>query len=206
DTVPVFSDEQLLGYSATISPDGNWVAFLSPVSQGIQLYNFDDASGTIIRNQMGMAAQWSPDSAEIAVSDVVFTDEIWNTLISGVNARTAEATVLSQPGPEDEGLEDANPVFSPDGQRLAFTRKQAGAVTGRQIWTMNRDGTNAQPLTTEDGVHHGLLAYSPDGQALVYQRFNLKDLNSQTGVWVLDLRTGETHEIAPEAAQPAWLP
>jgi len=56
-----------------------------------------------------------------------------------------------------------NPVYSPDGTRIAFVR-------ATQIWTMNADGTNPQQVTTAVGMDDGSPAWSPDGSTLAFAR------------------------------------
>ncbi|HEY0239107.1 MAG TPA: Hsp70 family protein [Friedmanniella sp.] len=52
-------------------------------------------------------------------------------------------TVLSPRGSETE----ENPSWSPDGTRLAFVR---GTLDGRDIWTMDADGSHRRPLVQDD--------------------------------------------------------
>src|SRR5688500_14548945 len=55
---------------------------------------------------------------------------------------------------------DADPVWSPDGSKIAFAR-------GFDIWVMNADGTEAGAITGPDGVD-AEPAWSPDGTQLAF--------------------------------------
>jgi Tol biopolymer transport system component len=66
------------------------------------------------------------------------------------------------------GVDDFAPAYSPDGERIAFTREDATGTTGA-IFVMDHDGQNPTPLTSGDffDVHP---SFSPDGQRIVFQR------------------------------------
>jgi Tol biopolymer transport system component len=206
ETVPVFADSQLLGLAATISPDGQWLSFVSPTDQGIQLYHLADGTGRLIPNRMGTAVSWRPDSQQIALADIVTSGQDWNVFLYTFDVDADQPVLLSQPVQAGFEVDDSSPVWSADGQTVVFGRKEARTSMGRQMWLMNADGTNAIPLTGETDIHHSNMALSPDGRTLLYQRYNLKELYTQPGVWVMDIQTGQVTEIAYPATQPAWLP
>ena len=68
-----------------------------------------------------------------------------------------------------QSAEDADPAFSPDGARIAFTHYTA---SGSQIWVMNADGSGQTQLTFEGaGPDYALApAFSPDGRRIAYSR------------------------------------
>lgn len=205
-TVPVFQDSQLLGLFAAISPDGRWLSYVSPTDQGIQLYNLADGSGLLVPNKMGTAVSWHPRSDRIALADIVTAETDWGVVISAVSIPDGNVTMLSRSAQGGLDVDDSSPVWSPDGSRLAFGRKQARSAMGRQLWLMDADGTAVVPLSGDPDIHHSAFFWSPDGRTLLYQRYNLKELYAQPGVWVIDIQTGQTTEIAYPATQPAWLP
>lgn len=205
-TVPVFQDSQLLGLFAAISPDGRWLSYVSPTDQGIQLYNLEDGSGLLVPNKMGTAVSWHPRSEEIALADIVTAETDWGVVITAVSIPDGDVTMLSRSEQGGLDVDDSNPAWSPDGNRLAFGRKQARSAMGRQLWLMDADGTAVVPLSGDPDIHHSAFFWSPDGRTLLYQRYNLKELYAQPGVWVIDIQTGQTTEIAYPATQPAWLP
>ena len=75
--------------------------------------------------------------------------------------------------PEGENVErltteetnDLAGPWSPDGQRIAFTRF---GLTASDIWVMNADGSDQVNLTDTPQIDEGFPAWSPDGQRLAY--------------------------------------
>jgi Tol biopolymer transport system component len=59
---------------------------------------------------------------------------------------------------------DYMPVYSPDGQQIAFTR---GAESGTDIWVMTASGQNARRIT-KGVTPYGAPTWSPDGTQLAY--------------------------------------
>ncbi len=61
---------------------------------------------------------------------------------------------------------DTEPVYSPDGTKIAFASARSGNL---DIWVMNADGTNPVRLTTS-AFHENEPAWSPDGTKIAYTR------------------------------------
>ena len=59
---------------------------------------------------------------------------------------------------------DMQPVWSPDGERIAFTSDRGG---GDNLWVMEADGSGAEPVTTESFRLYNGPSWHPDGHALV---------------------------------------
>ena len=64
-----------------------------------------------------------------------------------LNPETGEITELTA---AEEGVWDFRAAWSPDGDRIAFTRVRAGAP--RELWIMHADGSIPYRLT--DGYQH----------------------------------------------------
>ena len=64
----------------------------------------------------------------------------------------------------DTDYQDANPVWSPDGEWIAFERVYSGHT---EIFKIRADGSDLQQLTdTEDGA--GRIVWSPDGERIAF--------------------------------------
>ncbi|MFN8457736.1 MAG: Ig-like domain-containing protein [Anaerolineae bacterium] len=203
ETVAVFQDNQWLGYGARWSPDSQWLSYVSPSNQGIQVYNVNDGRNFLIPSRMGGLGVWSPRGDALLVADIQRQEEGFAVHLLKADPTTGQLVNLSG---QEANVEDSAPVWSPNGGWIAFTRKVAGAAMGKQIWLMRPDGGEAHYLTNETGIHHGLPEWSPDSRYLLYQRYSLKELGAQPSVWLLDTQTGDAQEVAAAANRPTWLP
>lgn len=62
---------------------------------------------------------------------------------------------------------DVQPVFSPDGSRIAFTSDRAG---GDNIWTVAADGSDAKQVTKENFRLLNGPAWTPDGEYILARK------------------------------------
>jgi Tol biopolymer transport system component/imidazolonepropionase-like amidohydrolase len=134
-----------------------------------------------------MAAALSPDGRTIAI-DLLGT--LWTLPATG-----GTATPIS-----DIFLDARQPVWSPDGRRLAF---QAYRTSTWQIWTIKADGTLLTPVTSPGPFDDREPIWSPDGTRLAFS----SDRGGSYDIWVLTLATGEVAQVtfAPSNEfMPAW--
>lgn len=98
-----------------------------------------------------------------------------------------------------DSADDANPVFSPDGQTIAFCSTRSGDW---DIYTMDRDGRNVVQVTS--GPMQDLHpTFSPDGTRLSY--CSAGGRSGQWEIWTVDLRTLQRTMIA-FGLFPSWSP
>ena len=206
ETVPVFQNNQMLGLYPRVSKDGQWLSFVSPLDQGIQLYNLADGSNRLIPNQMGSPAVWQPQSDRVLITDINTDSVSWSVELLSLELSNETTTTLSQPIAEVEGVDDSSPAWSPDGDWIALARKLPRTPMGRQLWLMRDDGSEAKALTDDPQIHHGEISWSPDGRFLLYQQYNLEELYAKPTVWLIEITTGERTQIASPGTLPAWLP
>ena len=95
--------------------------------------------------------------------------------------------------------EDAFPVFSPEGKRIAFCSTRSGSW---QIYVMDLDGRNVVQVSTGRGqsIHP---SFAPDGRRLVYS--SLGPRSNQWELWTADLESGEQRMIG-YGLFPSWCP
>lgn len=122
------------------SPDGSKVA----ISGFEDIWTVPaDGTGTATPLVSGpgtnVAPSWSPDGRRLAF----MSDRDGNFEVYVANADGSGPTRLT-----DNPLQDENPVWSPDGTKLAFDRRECAPRCVSNILTMNADGTDETPLTS----------------------------------------------------------
>ena len=195
------------------SPDGQRIAYLSDAgvtaryahALRMRLYTMA-ADGTDVRPALGdefamlhQPPQWSPDGRHLAV--VRYIDEAYP---GGITLIGRELYVVSLHGPEPRRVATdvvSGPSWSPDGQRLAYARANAGGVA---LYSVHIDGTHETrvsgiPRWQEPNGFAGpsdpaeswidIVAWSPDGTRI------LVGSNPSHPAFVVNLETGQTIEI-----------
>ena len=106
-------------------------------------------------------------------------------------------------------MEDVEPAYTDDGSMIIFTRKFLDAQNwslGRQVWTMNADGTGAQAITSEADYNHYDLAVSRDNQLIAYVRFNQAKLADAPELWMVGVDGSNPVQLVLEGYAPIWIP
>lgn len=187
-------------YALQWSPDGTQIVFESQRSlDGSNAANTNQTENIWIMNADGSQARpltrataerahawsphWSPDGSRIAFlsamaldgSDALNGDEVYNIWVMNADGsgqipltQLTVAAVADYP----------HPHWSPDGTRIAFASSRAldparDAVNLNgvsNIWVMNADGTDQNPLTslTATDVMNYEPQWAPDGNRIVY--------------------------------------
>ena len=101
----------------------------------------------------------------------------------------------------DHKAADTNPVWAPDGARIAFVSDREG---GPNVWTMKPDGTDLQQLTKKLGSCSG-LRWSPDGSKIAF----VSATAGRDQIHAVEVATGKVAQLTADAGaarQPAWSP
>ena len=103
---------------------------------------------------------------------------------------------------------DVGPVFSPDGQRMAYLRANDPVVGKYQILSANPDGSDEKILHTGPTPFPAWMAWSPDGKLIAYIQGQGGDAPGM--VRTLEISTGEDHPLAAltdkNATSIEWMP
>ena len=157
--------DELDEYMPTFSPDGQSIAFVSERTRGGMMLPSVQASGS------------DPRTATIYLIDIHEVDG------SSSDPRTATIYLMDVDGSNQrpllaiEGAQRA-PVFSPDGQKIAFeskaptqeTESAPGSTENNdtlEIYVIHIDGTNMKQLTHND-VDDGHPTWAPNGKQIAF--------------------------------------
>lgn len=123
-------------------------------------------------NHRGTIA-WMPDSSAVLVSANRYADWELNPRESEIYAFALDGSSVTQltnrPGP------DANPIVSPDGNRIAYTGNDENGLSQQNasLYVMNLDGSGSQNLTATLDRNVGNVQWNSDSSGLYYSYDNL---------------------------------
>ena len=159
--------ERYLGEGAgpVWSPDGERIAFTRAGVDGYDIFAMD-ADGTEQLRLTDAAGHdrrpaWSPDGDRIAFDTERhgdLTEESPDTEIYVINADGSGQHRLTQGGGKNR-----RPVWSPDGQRIAFTTEE---WVYHYIYSMNSDGSDRRIMTYTSDDRDPV--WSPDGRLIAF--------------------------------------
>ena len=195
--LPLPFDEIL---DASVSPDGEWLAFSYAAKQGTQStmdiwrarLDGSDAQQLTDLGQAMVVPMWSPTGDKLA-----FT---YLSLDEGKHYEIWEIDLDSKARKQHTAGEAFNfdPAYGPNGE-LAYTSNYSGQY---DIWVQMPDGTRTR--LTEDKATEEQASWSPDGQHIVYVSF----AGGQQRIWVSDKHGKNARPISPEntpSRAPAWF-
>jgi len=133
-------------------------------------------------DQYARSPSWAPDSVHL-----VFEGEL------GLNITAkGEDPFLLTPDLQDSVY--ATPAWSPQGDRIAYTREMHGYW---EIWSMNTDGSDRRQLTAVSApggapaYNNVCPAWSPDGGYIAF----LTDRSGEWEVWVMRADGSDQHRL-----------
>ena len=190
-------------FSPAWSPDGRQIAYLSTSDAGLGLFLADIAPGGVTRKlfipqqpthwEQG-ALSWSPDGKGLLFPD--HQGLASNSSIFRLDLATREARAITTPPAGWEG--DLDPVYSPDGSRIAFTRASETSV--RDIFWMAAAGGALHQLT-HDRMNIDSLAWNAGGSSILFS----SNRGGKYGLWTIPL-TGGRPERLPVGTEDAFQP
>ena len=188
------------GHNPRWSPDGRKIAFASGLGNyEIHVMNADGSEQRRLTNDAwGGELAWSPRGDKIAfVRRRDGNREIYVMNPDGSGQRRLTRNTVG----------DRNPVWSPDGRRIAFE-------SNWQVYLMNADGSGQRRLT-RNGARNFAPAWSPDGQRIAFERrVGREKYGSCSGcgrastfqVYVMSVDGSEAQMLAQGGTQPFWSP
>jgi Tol biopolymer transport system component len=162
--------------------------------------------GSLGSGQFGLS--WSPDGRSLlyTVTHPQGPDAIMRSRADG-----SDANVIS-PACTGVCLGDDNPVYSPDGKKIAFERAFGHVVDGLAsggvaIFTMNADGTGVTRLSPKGTSENSQPRWSPDGRTIAFVRFD--EGRKKGAIELMNAAGGSVRRLTPfriDATDPRWAP
>jgi TolB protein len=225
EPTPMGPEEHITGNPGW-SPTG-WLTYFDTSLQAIALVDIEENQTTspfsYLPSSLGVAGAWSPDGLYMAYPEIVFPadapgdfehtegraegEPLFYSHLYRVEAISGLIEDIS-PG-EELMVEDASPVYSPDGNWIAFTRRYLDPLhwaPGRQIWLMRADGSEARPLTDDSAKLHTSIAWSLDSKRLVFMRRSASDFSQPSEIVWLDISDPQLRPLVEGGFLPRWIP
>ena len=203
----------------SISPDGSQIAFQRASTGGNDDIFVMNADGSELRRLVGgpldeSTPDWSPDGTMIVFARGRFSPsdadagtpdtELWTVTVgSGVEQQLT-----------DDGFNDIEPAWAPDGQRIAYFHVG-------DLYTIRTDGSGAKPITQAEGGAWS-PSWSPDGTRIAFLEGDPSDRGllptgggesrdaPLLGVRIVDVASGRTTSIDARVVTDwngvSWLP
>ncbi len=198
--------------SPSWSPDGKRIAFDSDRDGRFnwEIYVIDADGGNLQRitnnpDDDGWPddryPSWSPDGKRIVFS------ARRDGHVENKFAVTYEIYVMDADGGNQHRLtnnrnNELSPVWSPDGERIAFTSDRKGNFEKFDIYVMDADGGNQQNLTNNRIIDWS-PSWSPDSKQIAF----MSDRNGNREIYVMGANGGNPHNLTnnPHSdGSPAW--
>ena len=188
------------------SPDGSEIAFETDAAGEPHIALVGTEGGGSPRFLAGSAPayqpDWSPDGSRIAFAlrepNCSLPDDRCPQHIHVVDAGGGG---LVRPTIGD--VHDAQPAWSPDGRRIAFSSNRANGNI--DVWVMNADGGRPHRLTHAEGTDLG-PAWSPDGSRIAFTTDRDGDLEVYTMTDEGRDQTDVSNDPSASDFTPTWRP
>lgn len=207
---------------AAWSPDGTNLAYIAPDKDSMALFTLTFESGaTQVRLIDDLLTRglvsWAPDGLAVALTLGSPQDnpQPWEP-VAGAPYRIGRVDLIHESSTFlTSGLvSDSEPMWSPDGSRIAFACYDEKLST--QICVINADGSGRMQITHQPGPN-ALPDWSPDGTRLVFESFrdspgdpnSCFDLGCNLEIYVINVDgTGEVRLTDHPSGDwgPAWSP
>ncbi|MDR0786603.1 MAG: peptidase S9 [Gemmatimonadota bacterium] len=206
-----------LNIAPVLSPDGQWVVFLSELDNlDVEIHLANARTGEVVRTlqkgtafdphfgsirYISSAGTWSPDNQQFAFSAL---REGHDVLAFVEVARGRRLREIAIPGVD----EISNPSWSPDGRTIAFSGLAGGSS---HLYVVDLQTEEVTQLTTD---RHAVLhpTYSPDGRSIAFTTDAETDFELLSyGPYQLAIMDVATRRIrivpgvqGPKAINPQW--
>jgi dipeptidyl aminopeptidase/acylaminoacyl peptidase len=195
----VLDDASFVGFEPRWAPNGEWLAWVAPLENGVRLVRLSDGASAFVPSRTGEPPVWNRTSSRLLVTDVDMDDPDFRTRLVILDIATLSLDTT------DSGFEEWGLRWAPDGQRVTVLRRTPGEPGGGQVWLVGQQGP-ARQLTDESSLDHGAAQWSVDGRYLAFHRVSLDTPGAPTEIVLWDTETGTEAGPAFTGRLPSWLP
>lgn len=203
ETAPVYQDNQMLTMAVLWSRDSRQIA-MNDANGNIRILDVQTGAEIVIECETGYPGTFSPDGTEMVYSqyrreDFSYTSEL---LIANLSAN-AQAVPLF----EGENNDDQFPLWSPDGQWIAFQRyttlEGGNRIGGLTFLNMHTQEVYETELVSAPPME---LEWDPTSTMLMVRVRGIRDGQLITALWLMQPDELAGQLIADNALLAHWLP
>jgi len=203
---PLFEDPNISSAQARWSPQGDRLAVLDEVEEGIKVITI--SSGDIVSIPTGIAKMgtFSPDGSKIL---------FLNTQINGIQsfqgvfeADFKDMRIKPFLAPDLTEFDYSVPAWSPEGDEVVVGwRTLVGLGRGsEQLSLFNAEGSDERIITTQQNYTHAAYSWENDGKRILFQQFEVGNTAAKPQVAIWEEGTNSITVIADDANFPRWIP
>ena len=186
------------------SADGRSLFYATDRAGGYTVWRVPAKGGTPELVIGGAAKLKHPSVARtngrIAYESWAYEINLWEAPITARLDLEADLTATLRPAVQTSDQWNHSPEFSPDARRIAFVSTRSG---GAELWVADRDGANAQQLTTFGRAAIRQPRWSPDGARILISAA----VNGQLDLYLVDVGGGALTRLTDDGEDeiaPAW--
>ncbi len=183
------------------SSDGAKIAYQNPIVGERGIYVSNPEGSDPVRLTEGVNDSWpawSPDGTKILFSSTRYDPSIGQctpgdphefdcpTDIYVMDADGSNVTRLTA-----DPVSEFQPVWSPDGSRIAFSRSIDPVILHSAIFTMNTDGTGVRQVSDATEGSDFSPSWSPDGSQLIFAGIH----SENWGIWRVNEDGSGEHRV-----------
>lgn len=211
---PLFTDNQILGFSPQWSADGSRIAIYDSSSYSVYIKDFSDDSTIMVPlGDAGSDAALSPDGKQLSFARLVIDDQT-NDFQFDLHLADVESGEIDDVFRPDEPVDDRESAWNPDGRHVVIARRYTDERTtrARQLFLLDTQTGSTEELVFDERYFNGFFSWDPQGDQLAIYRFpelTATGENNSIGrpeVWTYDLEADRLTQIAENAYMPQWVP
>jgi Tol biopolymer transport system component len=207
-TAPLLNDTTRLGGTPKWSPDGLRIAAYDRNLGAIAIYELSTGARKLIETLDDVGDYvFHPHDGRFVYAQLVQVAGRFSSALEMVNLDDPSSGIRRISG-EGSAVEDRQPRWTPDGNRLIFTRRilDGSGTPSAQIYQLDLARETLAPILQDENYFHGAISLDPSGRYLLMQRVAVNTAQPVPSIWILELKSGRLWQIAENGFLPRWLP